>query len=111
MAKYEYFQPCGTTLFPQSVDEMLREPYKKVFDGEVEWDSVEGLEGSASRLFGLHNRDDRPRRKEIMSMSIGAVIVFDGQFLVACMPLGWAWIITHDLVKKDDDTYEWVVRV
>lgn len=47
--------------------------YVYVFDGEIP--AAPNAEAAAERAFVIHNRDDRPRGKEIRSMSVGDVVV------------------------------------
>lgn len=49
--------------------------FREVERGEIEADSPHT---AAEQLFLIHNRDNRPRGREIRSMSVGDILVIDG---------------------------------
>ena len=73
--RYEYFQRV-TNPFQTTAPEA--QTYVKVFEDELHPVALPPVHETLAYLFMAHNRDDRPRRREIRSMSVGDIIrLFD----------------------------------
>ncbi len=83
--RYFYLQSASQSL-GYGMDVGRDATFVWVYDGEN--DGATPLE-TAERAFVEHNRGDRPRGREIRSMSVGDVIVTTDGTALMCMPVGW----------------------
>lgn len=107
MFRYEYFQPAQPD-FPMPFlrnDELVKwvneRHYTKVHEGTV-MEAAQEPVAALNALYHIHNMDDRPRRFEIPSMSVGHVVMLheveSGQrMMYVCASEGWVCMSPRDL--------------
>lgn len=104
--KYDYLQGMdgdGRMILPflhnPADDERLI--YVHVFRGEIE--GSDSALATAEGAYLRHNRDDRPRGREIRSLSMGDVVVVhapDGPKVLLCVTVGFAEIVDEDARER-----------
>lgn len=93
--QYQYLQACrdengntliGVTLFGEAlIKEANRHIYEVVFNGALNVKNPEtqlDLECALDAIYQIHNRNDRPLRHKIRSMSKGDLIVILGRVFI-----------------------------
>ena len=77
---YEYYQETNPTFHVLDDQTFEREKYTNVYNDIItreQFDAVDDDIAVLEHLFGIHNADNRPRRTEIRSMSVGDIVVIE----------------------------------
>lgn len=113
---YQYYQPKpdahGRNMVMLGIDKPTDWTYCEVYNGEVVTDSnVLSLStdpndfpvnNTLEEIFAIHNRDNRPRGREIRSMSVGDIVVIHGEVWLV-ESIGFKKLEGADIPKFDDD--------
>jgi hypothetical protein len=95
MVDYEYFQPDPMHVPFLDDHELLafvvNHQFKSVFHGTV---NATDISTALEMIFSQHNRDDRPRAREIPSMSIGCIVKIQEKYYV-CAMVSWLPVESH----------------
>lgn len=104
--QYTYLQPIpdeqGRTVL-LNADESAGRIYTVVFEGLCP-DAV-GHKPRLEAVFALHNRDLRPLRFNIRSMSVGDIVILSPDVCPVayiCDSVGWKKISVRDIARDDD---------
>lgn len=77
---YEYYQETNPTFHVLDDQTFEREKYTNVYNDIItreQFDAVDDDIAVLEHLFAIHNADNRPRRTEIRSMSVGDIVVIE----------------------------------
>lgn len=75
---YEYYQETNPTFHVLDDQTFERGKYTNVYNDIItreQFDAVDDDIAVLEHLFAMHNADNRPRRTEIRSMSVGDIVV------------------------------------
>lgn len=75
---YEYYQETNPTFHVLDDQTFEREKYTNVYSDMItreQFDAIDDDIAVLEHLFAIHNADNRPRRTEIRSMSVGDIVV------------------------------------
>lgn len=75
---YEYYQETNPTFHVLDDQTFERAKYTNVYNDIItreQFDAIDDDIAVLEHLFAMHNADNRPRRTEIRSMSVGDIVV------------------------------------
>lgn len=99
---YEYYQETNPTFHVLDDQTFEREKYTNVYSDMItreQFDAIDDDIAVLEHLFAMHNADNRPRRTEIRSMSVGDIVVIQRGYgenkivkSYVCDDFGWKQI-------------------